>query len=366
MNPKPIAEIFFEAEQQFPKDRGKSKDRGLLTEEKEKELGRDMAEAREALKAMVRRLPEDCRAFVMPEDREKSRKSKVFGFEEIWHLCGKLTEYAKKKRGRVLRELAHEADLERARYMSAYSLLYHANIGLVFKVARSYYGDEVYSSADILQDGNIGLVDAVERYDYRYNNKFSTHAFPWIRRRILEGMNEQKRTIRLPSKIAEQVNKISRRRGELFTRGVAAEDLDSAVAKDMDLSEKKVSQLMILAQEPKSINARLSSHTENGSDLFMVLSDHRTPSPEDICAENEMRGLVTELLSCLDARQRDVVERFLGFGDYVPRQTLNEIGIVHGLCRERVRQIYEEALQKLKRVVKKRHGHYADLVKFFT
>jgi RNA polymerase primary sigma factor len=238
------------------------------------------------------------------------------------------------------RELARRKDLGDE---GAKRRLIESNLRLVMSITRNYTKADV-PLLDLIQEGNMGLIRAVEKFDYRMGYKLSTYATWWIRQAISRALADQGRTIRLPVHVGDQVRKVLRARRQL-TQKFNRDPSNEEVATEVGITPERVGELLELVAHPVSLETPVG----DGESLYAdMIEDERADSPDQVTAENH-RGVELEAaLGSLDPRMRQVIERRYGL-DGQASQTLEELGAALGITRERVRQLENKALRELRR-----------------
>lgn len=276
-------------------------------------------------------------------------RTPLLSFEEEIKLAKRIAagERARQKLRDKSQELPQE-EIDRLNRIiesaqKAKDVLIRANLRLVVAIAKKYSGRGM-AFPDLIQEGNIGLIRAVEKFDYRKGYKFSTYATWWIRQAITRAIADHSRTIRIPVHMVETINRLVKASSSL-QQELGREPTVDEIAKEMGMPVERVSEIVRIAPEPLSLETPIGE--EDDSHLADFIQDQEAMSPDEAATNLILREQISNVLDTLTERERDVLKMRFGLDDGYPR-TLEEVGRYFKVTRERIRQIEAKALKKLR------------------
>ncbi|MCK4882997.1 MAG: RNA polymerase sigma factor RpoD, partial [Candidatus Omnitrophica bacterium] len=270
-------------------------------------------------------------------DMTKLRKEKTILLKELGQSV------------KVIKEQLRVIKLRQAKFNKAKKLLVEANLRLVVSIAKKYINRGL-SFLDLIQEGNMGLIRAVEKFEYKRGYKFSTYATWWIRQAITRSIADQARTIRIPVHMTETINKIIRV-SRLFVQEYGREPTAQEIAKQMRIPVGKVKEILKISQVPISLQTPIGD--EGDTHFGDFIEDKKAVSPANATLQSMLKDEITHVLNTLDDRERKILELRFGIHDGTTR-TLEEVGSEFNVTRERVRQIESKALRKLRHPTRSR------------
>ena len=315
----------------------------LLTLEEEVELARKVEEGMEAIKKLSEITGLD------PDLIREVVRAKILGSARVRHIPG-LKETLDPKTVEEIDQKLKSLPKEHKRYLhiaregeAARQHLIEANLRLVVSIAKKYTGRGL-SFLDLIQEGNQGLIRAVEKFEYKRRFKFSTYATWWIRQAITRAMADQARTIRIPVHMVEVINKLARVQRQML-QDLGREPTPEELARELDMTPEKVVEVQKYGREPISLHTPLGE--DGDSEFGDLIEDTEAVVPADAVGFTMLQRQLEMLLDSLSEREAGVIRMRFGLGDGMPK-TLDQIGDTFGVTRERIRQIESKTMAKLR------------------
>ena len=314
----------------------------LLGEQKDLELARDLQEAWEALARIGLRQPRTCREYTLEGDLEGPRLGRQWPLDRLERFYSRLLRYAREHADPRLQASVDEAKRFKLRLDRAREGLVLANLRLVIYLAKKYLRHGV-SFMDLIQEGNIGLMKAVEKFEVERGTKFCTYAFWWIKQGIQRAIADKARLIRIPVHVSEKMKKIFRAAEEMGESAGPRHE-PQQIASALGMPVENVESILRIAREPQAFEEFTAGE---GKGLLEFLPDPDAPSPIQAMLDRERQEKVDRTLKALTPREEKILRMRFGIGRETP-STLEEVGQTLGLSRERVRQIEASALRNIR------------------
>ena len=309
----------------------------LLQRDREQELSRELQEAREALAGLALRLPQDCKDHVLEGDPARPRLGRAWPLDEVETFYSRLVCHQRERDDPGLAGLVREAAVHKRRLDRARDSLILANLRLVVHLAKRFSNQGI-PFMDLIQEGNIGLMRAVEKFEYERGNRFSTYAYWWVKQAIQRAIAEKARMIRIPVHASEKIKKIGGVTGQLV-KTLGRRPTPREIAEEIRMPVEAVEELQGLQVED------LAS-TDEPLSLLQFVADPKAVDPFELTRKQELREKVRHVLEVLAPREEKIIRMRFGLGRD-RSYTLGEISSTLRLSRERVRQIEVIALRKL-------------------
>ncbi len=314
----------------------------LIKETQEVALARELQEARTMLAKIAIKLPAAAREACLNNDLSGPKRGREWPLDDMENFYAKLLRYSREHKTEVkTAQLTKQAREQKRHVNHARDALILANLRLVVHIAKKYLNHGI-SFMDLIQEGNIGLMKAVEKFEYERGNKFSTYAYWWIKQAIERAIADKARVIRIPVHVNEKIKKIARISKEL-AEALGRKPTPVEVAKKLHMPVAKVEEILGVVPEPQALEDM--SGDDDSPGLMRFIADVNAPCPLERTVDRELKEKVAGTLQVLSSREEEIVRLRFGIGRDMP-YTLEEIGRVMGLSRERVRQIEAAALKK--------------------
>jgi RNA polymerase sigma factor (sigma-70 family) len=314
----------------------------LIDERMEVKLASQLKDARLAICALARRLPVAARPFVLGEDGTGPARGAEWPLDALDGFCSRLMTFAREHRTPRLAQLADDVARHKRSLDEARDSLILANLRLVVHIAKKYVNHGL-SFVDLIQEGNIGLMRAVEKFEHERGNKFSTYAFWWIKQGVERAIADKSKVIRIPVHVNEKIKKVRRLTREM-AESLGRKPTSNEIAAVMGIPASVVEDILGVVSDPQPLED--VSAAGEGYDLSKIIPDEHAVDPLEKTSERQMKERIEEVLSSLTPREEEILRLRFGI-ERKDAMTLEEIGKQMNLSRERVRQIEAIALAKI-------------------
>ena len=315
----------------------------LIDEHQEVDLARELQEAREGIAKTARRIPAAMRGYLLGDGMAGPKRGREWPLDDMEVFYDRLISIHEEfHEDKKIAQCAREAKGFKRHIDHARDALILANLRLVVPIAKKYLNHGI-SFMDLIQEGNIGLMKAVEKFEYERGNKFSTYAYWWIKQAIERAIADKARVIRIPVHVNEKIKKISRVSREL-NETLGRKPTPKEIAAKLRMPVLKVEEILGVVQDPQALED--ISGDDDTPSLLRFVADPNAPCPLERTVDRELREKVEKTLKVVSRREEEIIRLRFGIGREMP-YTLEEIGRVMSLSRERVRQIEATALKKI-------------------
>jgi RNA polymerase primary sigma factor len=315
----------------------------LLDGQDEVSLARRLKQSRKAIAKVARGLPEPCREFTLSGDERGPSLGAAWPLNRLERFCRALAQYASQRPDPGVEEALRAMRAQKSVLDEARNGLILANLRLVVHVAKKYVKSGL-PFMDLIQDGNLGLLRAVDKFEFELGNKFSTYAYWWIKQCIERGIADKQRTIRIPANVHEQIRKVTFA-GHDLTQRLGRKAKPEEIAAQLTMSKEAVEHALAVVREP--VPLEIAPGDREGYDLAALIPDESGQSPFHHAAQREIGERIESILKKLKPREEKIIRMRFGIGRETAR-TLEQIGQHLRLSRERVRQIEWIAIAKIK------------------